>query len=103
MGTPRPRQCRHSSARPQEDATRIPVTSTKGTIGSPRTPRARFKSTPELKSETTNNLRKDPLLGHRIARKKTRFSGTESHEKTRLLGTQPEPLCQTHAGYLTIR
>jgi len=52
-GTPRPRQCGHSSARPQEASTQIPVTtSTKGTIGSPRTQRARFDTTPELKSET---------------------------------------------------
>jgi len=37
----------------------------KGTIGSPRTPRARLESTPELKPETRNHPKKDPLLGHR--------------------------------------
>jgi len=37
----------------------------KGTIGSPRTKRARFGATPELKSETRiNSEEKDPLLGH---------------------------------------
>jgi len=48
---------------PQEATTRIPVTSTKGTIGSPHTKRARFESTPEPKSETRSNPKEDPLLG----------------------------------------
>jgi len=37
---------------------------------------------------------------------KTSFSGTESNEKTRFLGTglnDYQPPCQTQAGYLTTR
>jgi len=37
----------------------------KGTIGSPRTPRAWLESTPELKPKTRNHPKKDPLLRHR--------------------------------------
>ena len=61
---------------PQEAPTRILVTSTKGTIGSPHTQRARFGSTPELKSGTRNN-----------SIEKTRSSGSESNEKTHFSGT----------------
>ena len=74
--------------------TRISVTSTKGTIGSPGTQRARTEPTPELKSETRINPNKDPLLGHR-PNDKTRFSGTEAPE---LPASLQEP-----AGYLTTR